>query len=467
VAAINTQMNIATGNVTAVYNGNDASPGTAGQFYLETVQQEFNPNIIATGTGLGNVGAQSNTRTPWLPLQQTDTGGSSGWYFTRDDAPNGLAISKPLQGDAVPPVNYLRVGRADTVIQRILPTTNALYILCDDGVYWLRGTAPTNFQIERLDPTCRIWWRESAVTLNDSVFLWAREGLFQIQNGSTIRLDSPIRGTIESVRFNTALEFRGRDFISSRSNFAWANPFDNTVTFCWANLDTANVGSGGSPYQAFIWNANTSSWSTRQMNHLFNGAFRTARSCAVARWTDGAIYMGAPEDLVAGGWIFTDISTGTNIGQPVYYDGPSDGTTTAIPLQATMEWVTSVPNPGSICHWSEFQAFSQPGSIVYADEGGTSLNLEYAINEAGRNPAFPIVDEFTVTISSEVAASHTIATINPTSTQGRCYLATAGGYAARQTVRIEHTENAAGDPAGCSFTGFAIVYRPISGRTTR
>lgn len=462
-ASINTQMGIAGGNIVAVYNGNDASPGTIGQFYLETIQQEFNPNIIATGTGLGSVGAQSSTRTPWLPLQQTDTGGSSGWYFTREDAPNGLAISKPLQGDAVPPVNYLRVGRADTVIQRILPTTNALYILCDDGAYWLRGTAPTNFQIERLDPTCRIWWRESAVTLNDSVFLWAREGLFQIQNGSTIRLDTPIRGTIESVRFNNSQP------VIARSNFAWANPFDNTVTFCWANLDTANIGSGGSPYQAFIWNANTGAWTTRQMNHMFNGSFVSARSCAVARWIDGAVYMGCPEDFSSGGFVFTDISTGQSIGEPEYFDTLTlgDASTVSLSLQATMEWVTSVPNPGSICHWSEFQAFSQPGSIVYADDGGTSLNLEYAINEAGRNPAFPIVDEFTVTISSEVAATHTIATINPTSTQGRCYIATSGGYAARQTVRIEHVEDANGDPAGCSFTGFAIVYRPISGRTTR
>jgi hypothetical protein len=463
VGAINTQMSISEGGITAVYNGNDASPGTIGQFYLETIQQEYNPNTIATGTGLGSIGAFSSNSLPWLPQQQTDTGGSHGWYFTRDDAPNGLAISKPFQGDAVPPVNYLRVGRADTVIQRILPTTNALYILCDDGVYWLRGTAPTNFQIERLDPTCRIWWRESAVTLNDSVFLWAREGLFQIQNGSTIRLDTPIRGTVEGIRFNND------NAIVSRSNFAWANPFDNTVTFCWANWDTANAGAGGSPFQALIWNANTGAWSTRQMNNVISATWVTSKSCAVARWSDGAVFAGSPESIVSGGFIFTDVALSTGLGLPQYADWTalSDGSTTALSLTAVMEWVTSVPNPGSICHWSEFQAFSQPGSIVYSDGGTASLNLAYAVNEAGFNPVFPLVDSFVVKVSSEIQEYHTTATILPTSTQGRCLLATPGGYAVRQIVRLEHTNNAAGSPAGCAFTGFALVYRPISGRTTR
>lgn len=464
VAALNTSSWLLKNALVGVYNGNDASPGTIGQFYVETVQQEWNPNTITDP--LGNIGASSDV-SGWLPSQE-EVGENTGWKFVRDDAPNGLAISKPFQGDAVPPVNYLRVGRSDTVIQRIIPTTNALYILCDDGVYWLRGTAPTNFQIERLDPTCRIWFRESACALNDSVFLWAREGLFQIQNGSVIRIDTPIRGTIESVRFNND------NSIVLRSNFAWANPFDNTVTWGWANWDTAADGAGGSPFQAFVWNANTNSWSTRQMNVFFNGGFRTALSCATARWSDGAIYAGAPHNITAGGYVLSDVSTGSGIGQPVYYilgtGSAGAGGGVAYPLEAAMEWVTSVPNPGSICHWSEFQAFSQPGSVVYS-AGNADLNLAYSVNEVDGlttfNPAFPIVDKFGVVISSEVQAAHTSATVLPASTQGRCYIATPGGYAVRQMVRITHTTNAAGNAAGCAFTGFALVYRAVSGRTTR
>lgn len=450
--------------IAAVYNGNDASPGTVGQFYLETLLQEWNPNTIATGTTLGDVGAFTDLPDTWTPREEFDSDGSHGWRFTREDAPNGLAISKPLQGDAVPPVNYLRVGRSDTVIQRILPTTNALYILCDDGVYWLRGTAPTNFQIERLDPTCRIWFRESAVTLNDSVFLWAREGLFQIQNGSTIRLDTPIRGTIEGVRFNTD------DATVLRSNFAWANPFDNTVTFCWANWDTANVGSGGSPFQAFTWNATTGAWTTRQMNHVFASSFRSPRSCAFPRWSDGAMFVGSPNDTGLDGFVFTDVAEiSGGLKSASYYDSGEfgEGSLLQFKITAIMEWVTSVPNPGSICHWSEFQAFSQPGAIPYANNGAPNLDLGYAINENGQNLAFPIVDLFNVKLSNEIQEYHTNADVTPTTPQGRCYVSTAGGYSARQTVRIEHTQTKAGLPAGCAFTGFALVYRPISGRTTR
>lgn len=463
-AAINTRTWSRGIGMAAVYIGNDASPGTIGQFYLEPLLQEWNPNQIFVGGSMGNVGAFSDLAETWNPREEFDEGGNHGWRFTRQEAQNGLAISKPLQGDAVPPVNYLRVGRSDTVIQRILPTTNALYILCDDGVYWLRGTAPTNFQVERLDPTCRIWFRESAVTLNDSVFLWAREGLFQIQNGNTIRLDTPIRGTIESVRFNTD------NSIVLRSNFAWANPFDNTVTFCWANWDTANDGVGGSPFQAFIWNANTNSWTTRQMNHFDNGAFRTARSCATARWSDGAVYVGSPYEWTATqGYVFSDVSSGLGLQPPGYVEQGNSfaGGIYQVNITAVMEWVTSVPNPGSVCHWSEFQAFSQPGYIAYTSSSAPNLNLAYAINEDGENIAFPIVDRFVAKLSNEVQEYHTVAEIYPTTPQGRCYVATPGGYSARQTVRIEHTKNAANAAVGCSFTGFALVFRPISGRTTR
>lgn len=460
-SSINSFMHKNKGLVVAVYNGSDASVGTIGQFYLEMIRSEDDPNVVSIGAF--SVGAGSSNLNCWLPQQVgTETDGA-GWVFTQETAPNGLAISKPFQGDAVPPVNYIRVGRSDTVIQRILPTTNALYILCDDGVYWLKGTAPTNFQIERLDPTCRIWFRESAVTLNDSVYLWAKEGLFQIQNGTTIRLDSAIRGTIESVRFNNS------DAICARSNFAWSNPFENTVTFCWANWDTANDGAGGSPFQAFVWNANSGSWTTRQMNTFDNGSYRTAKSCAVARWSDGAVFLGCPYDNGFAGQVATDVAySSSGLAPPVYYDsiGTSSTPTTTYPLTSTMEWVTSVPNPGGICHWSEFQAFSQAGSLV-ANSGVPNLDLAYNINENGQNPSFPIVDKFDVKISNEIGEYHTSVTINPTTPQGRCYLATAGGYSTRQIVRVEHTLNAAGSSAGCSFTGFAIVYRPVSGRTTR
>lgn len=460
VSSINSHSMIEAGNesgMVATYIGNDNSPGTIGQFMLETIQQEWNPNGIALEGG-----ATTSRPDAWLPRPMQTK--SFSWPFERIDAPNGIAISKPLQGDAVPPVNYVYVGRADTQIQRIIPTTNALYILCDDGIYWLRGTSPANFQIERLDPTCRIWFRESAVSMNDSVYLWAREGLFKIQNGSTIRLDADIRNLVESIRFNND------NAIVTRSNFAFANPFDNTVTFAWANWDSANLADGGVPYQALVWNENTGQWSSRDWCSDEDGQPQSqwGWTCATARWSDGALYLGQASGGNYDGAVFSDLSSGQGLFTAVYFDANNnlDFPTNRL-VTSTMEWVTSVPNPGGMCHWSEFQAFSQPGSIVYSTFGAPNLNLAKGVNDGPWNPVFPLANYFQVQISSEEALMHTDVVVSPTSPQGRVFLGTQGGYAARQIVRLIHRGDDGQQPIGVSFTGFSLLYRQVSGRTTR
>lgn len=300
--------------------------------------------------------------------------------------------------------------------------------------------------------------------MNDCVYLWSREGIFKIQNGSTIRLDGDIRNIVESIRFNND------DPIVTKSNFAFANPFDNTVTLGWANWDSANIQTGGVPYQALVWNENTGAWSSRDWSNDENGQTQAewGWTCAVARWSDGAIYLGQASGGEYDGSVFSDLSSGSGLREATYQDSNNN---LSFPrtrsLLALMEWVTTVPNPAGMCHWSEFQAFSQPGSIVYSQGGVPNLNLATGLNEAGWNPVYPFADAYRVLISSEEVPAHTDVPVYPTTPQGRVYLGTQGGYAARQVVRLSHQNDLVGTPQGCSFTGFSLLFRQVSGRNTR
>lgn len=454
VSSIN--ANYGSSGVIATYIGSDASPGTIGQFMLESVQQEWTG---PTGPN-GGILVTTNRVTAFTPTPEAYLE-SYKWESARDVFPNGIAISKPLQGDAVPPVNYLRVGRSDTVIRRVVPISNALFIFCDDGIYWMRGTAPTNFIIERFDPTVRILARETCVALGDSVFVWAKEGIFRVSAGGSQRIDQDIRNQVESIRYQADTDQFTQYF------FAYAHPIKNVVTFCWTYDDAA---AHHGAFRGFTFHLNTALWSSRDVGWIdpLNPAVgpQNVKSCAAVRFIDDSLFMGQWECDVNGwiGIIFSDYGyqgPGIHGVNAVFEDSPNN-TAGALPnpVTATMEWVTSVPNPGGICHWSEFQAYSSVGSIM--------TNAAWGVNDLADLifESYPIVDSYLVQITSELGAV-TQATLLPTSNQGRLYLATESGYSSRQIVRLIHSTNAAGSPSYCQFTGFSFLYRAVSGRNTR
>ncbi|MEG7677105.1 hypothetical protein U2060_15300, partial [Listeria monocytogenes] len=64
---------------------------------------------------------------------------------------NLLRFSKPLRADAVPPINVLSVGNADSRILRVMPFRDRMLVFTDAGIYQVTGRTFADFSVFPFD----------------------------------------------------------------------------------------------------------------------------------------------------------------------------------------------------------------------------------------------------------------------------------------------------------------------------
>jgi len=328
--------------VWAFYVGNDSSPGTIGKILLETRRvdgSDFNTAASAHGSA-------------YLPA----IGGSGVTSVSPTTLTNGLACSKPLQGDAVPPANYFQVGRADTAILRIIPLRDALFIFTDDGVFWLRGDAPSNFAIERFSTTFHLLARECVTTCEDAIYAWGYEGIARITASGVEYLDTPIRNYVQNETGLTGSNFGDQAFaVSYRSK--------RRVVFAYGVTAGQYLCT-----KALVWNIATSAWSS----YSFAASFP---SCGAVRYSDDLFFYG---DWNSGGtdsYMYQERHAGTKAD---FADDNSAGSSSSI--LTTLVFTANSPDPSSLFHWQELQLFWNTGPYRgLSDSAGSAtiyLNTE-------------------------------------------------------------------------------------------
>lgn len=183
---------------------------------------------------------------------------------------NFVYYSKSQQPEAVPVGFYLPVGSADKNILRIIALRDSLFVLKEDGVFYITGTDATNFQVWPLDYTTNVVSAESAVSLNNQIYCLTTQGVVSItQNGVAI-MSRPIEAQLTSliVANYTALQNTsfGVSYESSRAYYL----------FCiTSESDTM-------PTQYFRYNYMTNTWV-----HSF-----IAKRCGGVNPVDDKLYLG-------------------------------------------------------------------------------------------------------------------------------------------------------------------------------
>lgn len=127
---------------------------------------------------------------------------------TNSSNKNYVYFSKYQQPENVPLGNYLPVGSADKSILRIIALRDSLFVLKEDGVFYISGTDSTNFQVWPLDYTTNVVSAESAIPLNNQIYVLTTQGVVAItQNGVSI-MSRPIeKGLTDLISQNyTALQ---------------------------------------------------------------------------------------------------------------------------------------------------------------------------------------------------------------------------------------------------------------------
>lgn len=413
VAAINSSHP----TITAAYIGSDASPGTIGAILLERRRSDNSTAFSVTTTGV---------TTAYLPtLDGTRASRQDTWG-------NGLAVSKPFQGDAVPPANYTRVGRNDAVIQRIIPLRDALYVFTDDGIYWVRGTQPADFSVEAFDLTFRVLSRDSVVSTGDAIYAWGREGVAKIDNGGVEYLDLPIRNYVQQAQKGLAGAVTLTAF--AQRSFAVAYPIQRRVVFFFPS---GNEVDGLSCNRALVYHVSTGAWSTYRFDNDAPGT--NGKLSGVVRWSDELLVAGE-YPAVTNSYLYIERSAGTVAD---YQDAWDDGTTKGI--TTTLQWLAVTPEPSETNHWSELQVYLTPNAANSALTPPSQLQVNVTSEHGGT------VGSTALTInSSDYAAT-------------RLMLTPTVGIAARQTVTVTHI-NASEYFAS---SGFGLLYRPISSFVVR
>lgn len=190
--------------------------------------------MIQSRTAGSGVFTVTSTRTScWSPtLDGSGTNGKS----TNSANKNYIYYSKPQQPESVPPGNFLAVGSADKNILRIIALRDSLFILKEDGVFYLAGTDASNFQVWPLDYTTNVVSAESAVSLNNQIYVLTTQGVVSItQNGVAI-MSRPIEKDLTDL---IAINYTGLQnssfgvaYESSRAYYLFCitGPNDSTPT---------------------------------------------------------------------------------------------------------------------------------------------------------------------------------------------------------------------------------------------
>ena len=145
--------------------------------------------------GGGEFYVLSSKQTCWNPSDIPTSGTTSA--SANDRFKNGLFWSKPLQPEAVPLVNQVRIGSEDSEILRVIPLREALYIFKEDGIFRLTGSYPI-FDVELLDASAKLIGRETPAILNNQIYCLTDQGVSVVSDGVRV-ISRPIEESLRSL----------------------------------------------------------------------------------------------------------------------------------------------------------------------------------------------------------------------------------------------------------------------------
>lgn len=193
-------------------------------------------------------------------------------FSNNEVRPNRIHYSKFQQPESFPLANYIDIGPKDREIKRIIPLRDSLFILKEDGVYRLSGdvapftVAPFDFSVQVLAP-------DSAVVLNNQIYVLSTQGVVVITDTGVSVISSPIENVLlklikQAPNYKT-ISF-GVSYESDRAYHLWlpTNSSDAVATQCYR-------------YNTF-----TNSW-TRWDN---------SKTCGLVNFADDRMYLGAGDE---------------------------------------------------------------------------------------------------------------------------------------------------------------------------
>lgn len=230
-------------NIVACFN-QYASNTLVYAYYISGYQQLPGQILLQERAIGGAIFSVTSTRggafSPVIPSSGTT------YASTNTAQQNGVAVSKVGQPEAVPLVNLLPVGAADQPGYRILPLTDAVYVLKADGVFRITGDTPSNLVVTVAYPDTILSVPESAVVLNNSIYAYTNQGIVTINQSEPQLLSFPIEDQLLPLQTITGF---------ASMSFGVAYPADRKYVFACPAESTDTH-----PTQEWVYNYITQAW---------------------------------------------------------------------------------------------------------------------------------------------------------------------------------------------------------------
>lgn len=242
--------------------------------YYQSGYSDLPGKILITERGIGaaSFNTISSRGTAFVPNLTASIASSN------LNEPNVVYPSKPDQPEAVPIGGGIPVGSGDKSILRIIALRDYVLIFKQDGVFQLTGTDVNSFEASLVDSTTTLRGIETAVALNNKVYLFSDQSVISMSfnEGATLKsqsikqdlliLSSPQYTAFDAVSYGIAYESENQYILGTVTNTT-----DTTCT------------------QYFVYNYVTDTWTTWQ--------FPFTMGCGFVNPTDNKLYFGSSDSL--------------------------------------------------------------------------------------------------------------------------------------------------------------------------
>ena len=192
--------------------------------------------------------------------------------------PNYVFIAKYQQPEAVPFLQYLPVGSADKEILRIIALRDYVLIFKQDGVFQINGSDIQSFQVSEVDKTLILRGIETAVALNNKVYLFSNQTVVSVTfNEGAVLKSFPIRQDLLVLSSPLYPNF-------DTASFGIANESDNKYILGTVTNTTDTLAT-----QYFVYNYITDTWT--------QWTFPWKMKTGLINQTDDKLYFGSADPL--------------------------------------------------------------------------------------------------------------------------------------------------------------------------
>lgn len=168
-------------------------------------------------------------------------------FSDAEKSQNRIYYSKTSEIEAVPVLNYFDVGSKDAAIERIIALRESVFILKTDGMFRLVGDSPSNFAVVPHDLTFKIVCPDSAVSLDNQLYVFSDEGVVRINETSSDIISHPIENKLTPLNVTNS---------NLRTlTFAVAYETEKTYVLCTAKTSTDTYAS-----TCYVYNFLTNTW---------------------------------------------------------------------------------------------------------------------------------------------------------------------------------------------------------------